>query len=69
MRMSNPFQACPEDYGILTMAQEEKMRSMFAHLTDFVVLAEDPREVEPDRVKGIDVMRIFVGGNPVHSKA
>ena len=38
-------------------------------LADFVVLAEDPHEVEPDRIKEIEVVRTFVGGEPVHSKA
>lgn len=33
---------------------------------DFVVLAEDPHEVEPDRIKEIEVVRTVVGGNTVH---
>ncbi|MDE0110601.1 MAG: amidohydrolase [Bryobacterales bacterium] len=37
-------------------------------LADFVVLAEDPHEVEPDRIKEIEVVRTFVGGELVHSK-
>ena len=31
-------------------------------LADFVVLAEDPRDVDPDRIKEIDVVRTVVGG-------
>lgn len=38
-------------------------------LADFIELAEDPHEVEPDRIKEIEVVRTFVSGEPVHSKA
>lgn len=35
-------------------------------LADFVVLAEDPHEVEPDRIKDIPVVRTVVGGTTMH---
>lgn len=35
-------------------------------LADFVFLAESPYDVEPDRVKEIDVVRTVVGGETVH---
>ena len=37
-------------------------------LADFVVLAQDPHEVEPDRIKEIEVVRTIVGGEVAHSK-
>ncbi len=37
-------------------------------LADFVVLAEDPHEVDPDRIKEIQVVRTVVGGRTMHPK-
>ena len=34
-------------------------------LADFVVLAEDPHTVEPDRIKEIRVVRTVMGGRTV----
>jgi len=36
-------------------------------LADFVVLAEDPYDVDPDRIKEIKVLRTVVGGRTLHS--
>ena len=49
---------------------EESQKGSIAagKLADFVVLAEDPHEVEPDRIKQIEVVRTIVGGELVHSK-
>ena len=49
---------------------EEKSKGSIeaGKLADFVVLAEDPHEVEPDRIKEIKVARTFVGGASVHSQ-
>ncbi len=35
-------------------------------LADFTVLQEDPHEVDPDRIKEIEVLRTVVGGRTVH---
>lgn len=35
-------------------------------LADFVILAEDPHEVDPDRIKHIQVVRTVVGGQTKH---
>jgi predicted amidohydrolase YtcJ len=36
-------------------------------LADFVVLGQDPREVDPDAIEKIPVVRTVVGGRTVHS--
>jgi predicted amidohydrolase YtcJ len=36
-------------------------------LADFVILAEDPHDVDPDTIKEIDVVRTVVGGRTMHS--
>ncbi len=35
-------------------------------LADFTMLADDPHEVDPDRIKEIPVARTVVGGRTVH---
>jgi len=35
-------------------------------LADFVVLGEDPHEIEPDRIKDIPIARTVVGGRTMH---
>jgi len=35
-------------------------------LADFVVLAEDPRDVDPDKIKEIAVTRTVVGGKTMY---
>ncbi len=37
-------------------------------LADFVLLAEDPHDVNPDQIKHIEVVRTVVGGRTVHPK-
>jgi predicted amidohydrolase YtcJ len=35
-------------------------------LADFVILAEDPHDVDPDHIKEIKVVRTVVGGHTMH---
>ena len=35
-------------------------------LADFVVLAEDPHTVDPDKIKDIAIVRTVTGGNTVY---
>jgi predicted amidohydrolase YtcJ len=36
-------------------------------LADFVILADDPHTVDPDRIKEIEIVRTVVGGRTMHS--
>jgi predicted amidohydrolase YtcJ len=46
--------------------ESEKGSITAGKLADFVVLAEDPHDVDPDRIKEIQVVRTAVGGRTVH---
>jgi predicted amidohydrolase YtcJ len=37
-------------------------------LADFVILGKDPHDVDPDRIKEIQVVRTVVGGRTMHSE-
>jgi predicted amidohydrolase YtcJ len=49
---------------------EEKSKGSISvgKLADFVLLAEDPHKVEPERIKDIKVMLTAVGGQAVYSR-
>lgn len=49
-------------------SHEEAIKGSIApgKLADFVVLADDPHTVEPDRIKDIAIVRTVTGGNVVY---
>ena len=54
-------------HGAYASFEEREKGSISAgKLADFVILAEDPHNVEPDRIKHIQVVRTVVGGRTMH---
>ena len=49
---------------------EEHVKGSIASgkFADFVILAADPHEVDPDQIKNIEVVRTVAGGRTMHSK-
>ena len=49
-------------------SKEEKIKGSITagKLADFVVLADDPHTVSPDKIKDIQIVRTVVGGATVH---
>ncbi len=47
---------------------EERLKGSITagKLADFVMLSEDPHDIEPDRIKDIRVVRTVVGGKAMH---
>jgi predicted amidohydrolase YtcJ len=54
-------------HGAYASFEEDEKGSITAgKLGDFVILAEDPHDVDPDGIKEIQVVRTVVGGTTVH---
>ncbi len=49
---------------------EEHVKGSIASgkFADFVILAADPHEVDPDQIKKIEVVRTVAGGRTMHPK-
>jgi predicted amidohydrolase YtcJ len=57
---------CTVHGAYASFEESEKGTIEAGKLADFVVLAEDPHDVDPDRIKEIEVLRTVVGGSTVH---
>lgn len=60
------IKVCTVNGAHASFEEREKGTITAGKLGDFVVLAEDPHDVEPDRIKEIQVVRTVVGGSTVH---
>ena len=56
------LQVCTVNAARASYEEEIKGSITAGKLADFVVLAEDPHEVDPDRIKEIEIVRTVVGG-------
>ncbi len=60
------IKVCTVNGAFASFDEGEKGTITAGKLGDFVVLAEDPHDVDPDRIKEIQVVRTVVGGTTVH---
>ena len=59
------LKVCTVNGAFASFEENEKGTITVGKLADFVVLAEDPHDVEPDRIKEIQIRQTVVGGRTV----
>jgi predicted amidohydrolase YtcJ len=64
--VDDALKICTVNGAYASFEEDEKGSISAGKLADFVVLAEDPHDVDPDRIKEIQVVRTVVGGKTVH---
>jgi len=64
--MDEALRICTLNGAFASFEEEIKGSISAGKLADFVMLAEDPHDVEPDRIKDIAVVRTVVGGRVMH---
>lgn len=64
--LDEALRICTMGGAFASFEENEKGSITAGKLGDFVVLAEDPHDVDPDHLKEIGVMRTVVGGRTVH---
>jgi predicted amidohydrolase YtcJ len=58
---------CTMNGAYASFEEDVKGSITVGKLADFVVLAEDPYDVDPDHIKEIKVLQTVVGGRTLHS--
>ena len=64
--VTEAIRVCTANGAYASFEEHEKGTIAEGKLADFVVLAADPHEVDPDGIKEIPVLRTVVGGATVH---
>jgi predicted amidohydrolase YtcJ len=60
------LRVCTVNGAFASFEENNKGTITVGKLADFVILAEDPHDVDPDLIKEIQVIRTVVGGRTVH---
>ena len=60
------LRVCTVNGAYASFEENEKGTITAGKLADFVILAEDPHDVDPDLIKEIQVIRTVLGGRTVH---
>lgn len=64
--LDEAIKVCTVNGAYASFEENEKGSITAGKLADFVVLAQDPHDVDPDQIKNIQVVRTVVGGRTVH---
>ena len=64
--LDEAIKVCTVNGAYASFEENEKGSITAGKLADFVVLAQDPHDVDPDQIKNIQVARTVVGGRTVH---
>ena len=64
--LDQALKVCTMHGAYASFEEAEKGSITAGKLADFVVLAQDPHDVDPDQIKHIQVVRTVVGGRTVH---
>jgi predicted amidohydrolase YtcJ len=60
------LQVCTRNGAYAAFEEDVKGTITAGKLADFVMLAEDPHDVDPDRIKEIQIVQTVVGGRAVY---
>ena len=64
--LDEAIRVCTVNGAYASFEENDKGSITAGKLGDFVVLAQDPHDVDPDQIKHIQVVRTVVGGRTVH---